>query len=66
LLLWIEIDGSSHDNRQEYDTVRDSEIHKYWIEIIRYTNDEVLQNLKWVYDDLMKYMKEREKIMLNW
>jgi hypothetical protein len=41
----VEIDGGVHDNRQEYDLARDSEIMAStgWV-IMRFTNEQVLDN----------------------
>ena len=60
LLLWIEIDGWYHNERQDYDEVRDSEINKRWIAVIRFTNEEIDRNLEWVIYDLEDIIKERE------
>ena len=60
LLLWIEIDGWYHNERQDYDEVRDLEINKRWIAVIRFTNEEIDRNLEWVIYDLEDIIKERE------
>jgi very-short-patch-repair endonuclease len=41
--LAIEIDGSSHDNKQLYDAKRQGELEKYGVQFIRFTNDEIKQ-----------------------
>jgi len=58
LMLVIEIDGKYHDNRKEQDKIR-SEIlqKKYGIKVIRYTNDQILNNPKEVLKDLYKKIK---------
>lgn len=61
LLLCIEIDGSSHDNAQEYDDARTSFLNDQWIQVIRYTNDEVLHTTPEVYAHLMQVCRERKK-----
>jgi len=61
LLLWIEIDWWYHNERQDYDVCRDSEIHKKWIKILRFTNNEIDKNLEWVVYFLEDEIKEREK-----
>lgn len=48
LLLGIEIDGESHIGREVYDEIRTQKIRRYWIKIIRYTNDDVFENIDWV------------------
>ncbi len=61
LLLWIEIDGWYHNERQTYDKVRDSEIYRKWILVIRFTNEEINKNLWWVVSYLKEKIKEREQ-----
>ena len=55
--LAIEIDGSSHDNKQEYDNQRTELLNLYGVKVVRYTNDEVLNNIDGVYQDLLKYIE---------
>jgi len=59
LLLWIEIDGWYHNERGVYDLVRDSEIYKKWILVIRFTNEEVDNNLDWIVEYLKDIVKKR-------
>ena len=61
LLLWIEIDWWYHKETQIYDKVRDSEIHRKWIQIIRFTNEEINKNLNWVISCLKEKVIEREQ-----
>ena len=42
----IEIDGESHDESQDYDSKRTTDLQKYGIKVVRFTNDEVLDNLE--------------------
>ena len=62
LLLVIEVDGDTHANQEAYDELR-SEIlsEKYNIEVIRYSNDEVLNNIEGVYTDLIEKIKKRKQ-----
>jgi very-short-patch-repair endonuclease len=46
LALVIEIDGESHIGQEEYDKKRSQELGEVGITVIRFTNDEVLQNLE--------------------
>lgn len=64
LLLCIEIDGSSHNDRQEYDKQREQYLSDIWILTIRYTNDEVIEDIDWVFENIIKNISERE-ISLN-
>ena len=43
--LAIEVDGNSHDDKQEYDELRQNEIESYGIEFLRFTDLEVLNNI---------------------
>ncbi len=54
LKLVIEIDGDSHSERQEYDDIRTEILQKYGLNVVRYTNDDVLNNIEGVYEDLIK------------
>jgi very-short-patch-repair endonuclease len=56
LKLVIEIDGESHlvEGAKEYDEVRTKVLNGYDIEVIRYTNDEVLNHFNEVEADLRK------------
>ena len=54
LMLVIEIDGDTHADQEQYDKRRTENLNKYGIEVIRYTNAEVLNNLEGVYQDLSK------------
>ena len=64
LLLCIEIDGSAHNERQQYDKQREECLSDVWILTIRYTNEAVLENIDWVFEDIIKNISERE-ISLN-
>jgi very-short-patch-repair endonuclease len=48
--LAIELDGDSHDERREYDEKRTYWINQSGIEVIRFTNDDVMRNLVSVID----------------
>ena len=61
LLLWIEIDGWYHNETQIYDKVRDSEIYKKGIVVVRFTNEEINKNLEWVILCLEEIIVDREK-----
>jgi very-short-patch-repair endonuclease len=46
--LIIEVDGYSHDSRQEYDEARDRFIVSQGYRVMRFTNEDVMQNLEGV------------------
>ncbi len=56
LKLVIEIDGESHlaEDAKEYDEVRTKVLNGYGIEVIRYTNDQILNRFGEVEADLRK------------
>ena len=43
--LVIELDGSSHDNKQEYDNWRDEAMRTGQLHIIRISNDQIMSDL---------------------
>ncbi len=53
LRLVIEIDGDSHADTADYDAERTKILSAYGLTVVRFTNDEVLQNIEGVYDGLM-------------
>ena len=50
----IEIDGSSHDNKQEYDAKRDAYLQSLGLEVIHIPVEDILKNMaatmQWLYD----------------
>lgn len=63
LLLAIEIDGDSHNDKKYLDSERDIFLAKYNISTIRYTNKQVFNNLDKIKIDLIEKIKKREKII---
>jgi very-short-patch-repair endonuclease len=57
--LVVEIDGEIHEGQIDYDDGREAEIEKYGIKIIRFTNDEVINNLDNVVNKIKSIVKER-------
>jgi very-short-patch-repair endonuclease len=55
--LVIELDGSFHDNRKEYDSFRDAIITGLGITILRFTNEEVFNDLECVLKHIKAHMK---------
>jgi len=52
LRLVIEIDGDSHAETVDYDAQRTAVLQSLGLEVIRYTNDDVMSNIEGVYEDL--------------
>ena len=62
LLLWIEIDWWYHDETQDYDDERSIWLNsKYWIKIVRFTNDDIEKNMDGVAQYLEDVIIDRRK-----
>lgn len=57
--LVIEIDGEIHSEQVEYDDGREAEMEKYGIKIVRFTNDEVNNDIENVLKKIETIIKER-------
>jgi very-short-patch-repair endonuclease len=60
LKLVIEIDGEIHNIQKEYDDGRTTEMQYYDIEIIRFTNDEVINSMEKVIEKIKSKIDERK------
>jgi very-short-patch-repair endonuclease len=60
LSLVIEIDGASHEEKQEADSKRQKEIERYGISFLRFSDHEVKQNLDGVLESLREWIAARE------
>ena len=60
LMLAIEIDGDTHTGQEQYDKHRTENLNRYGIDVIRYTNAEILNTLEGVYQDLRKRISARK------
>jgi very-short-patch-repair endonuclease len=58
--LIIEIDGDSHDNKQEYDKWREENLFNIGYKILRFTNDEVIGNGNLVEKRIKEVLNELE------
>lgn len=56
LRLVVEIDGDSHAETVEYDLERTRILNLLGLNVVRYTNDEVLRNFEGVYEDLVRQL----------
>jgi very-short-patch-repair endonuclease len=59
LKLVIEIDGSSHEGKEEYDERRESALKSLGLKVIRYNDFQVLNNFHLVEQDFNKKIKSR-------
>ena len=61
LRLIIELDGPIHEFKIHYDETRAEAIEELGFKIVRFTNEEILQNIEKVRIELIKLIKLREK-----
>ena len=59
LMLAIEIDGSSHDDKQDYDQNRQQILENLGVRFIRFRDIDVKQRMGWVLEELMICVEER-------
>ncbi len=57
--LVVEIDGKIHEHQKDYDEMRTFIIESLQISVIRFTNDQIENNLDVVLDDLKKHFKDK-------
>ena len=63
LRLVIEIDGGYHLEQKEYDQDRTQFLNQYDVEVIRYTNEAVLEDLKMVKKDILCELEKRRNVL---
>ena len=57
-MLAIEIDGSSHDDKQDYDQNRQLILENFGVKFIRFRDIDVKQRMGWVLEELMICVEE--------
>lgn len=57
--LVIEVDGESHDDTIEHDAIRTEYLSELNLDVIRVSNDDVLNNLEGVVDYIVKVALQR-------
>ena len=60
LMLAIEIDGSSHDDKQDYDQNRQLILENLGVKFIRFRDIDVKQRMGWVLEELMICVEENK------
>ena len=65
LQLVIETDGDSHAQQMEYDAERTRFLNALGLEVIRYGNREILQNISGVFNELLSRLEARVKATIN-
>ncbi len=61
LKLVIEIDGTSHDNKKEYDEHRDKILESYGLKTLHYNDLRVLSNFQLIEQDFKEQLNKREQ-----
>jgi len=57
LFLAIEIDGVSHEGKLERDGQRQRDIEKFGVRFLRFSHEEVMQNLEGVVDAIVNWIE---------
>ena len=63
LRLVIEIDGTSHEDRKEYDKSRDTMMETLGLKVVRYDDLQVIYNFHLVEKDFEKQVEDRARQM---
>ena len=58
LRLCVELDGSSHDKKYEYDVQRTAFLKQQGIKVIRYRNEQVWTNMEGIVTEIVRIGKE--------
>ena len=56
--LVVEIDGKIHNNTKEYDEGRTAELEKPGIKVLRFTNEDVIENINFVLEKIKESCEE--------
>lgn len=59
--LVIELDGSQHLINEQADNKRTKELNKNGLEVLRFTNDEVINEINAVIEEIMNYCEKTDK-----
>lgn len=51
--LMIEVDGPTHENREEYDLTRQNRLNQLGYRVLRFKNEDVLLNIEGVLDTVI-------------
>ena len=63
--LVVEVDGTMHDFQPEYDEMRTEMLHAVGFEVVRFSNEEVLNSKYKVIDRLRDILKKRKVELVN-
>ena len=56
--LGIELDGTSHDHKYDYDLQRTAYLNEQGIRMVRFTNDQVFSSLRGVVEEIIRVARE--------
>ncbi len=65
LKLVIELDGTSHLEKTEYDKVKDKDLEAFGLKVVRYNDLNVLNNFELIEKDFYKTLNERAQELNN-
>jgi very-short-patch-repair endonuclease len=58
LMVIVEVDGISHDNREDYDAIRSEVLKKHGYSVIRFSNEDVLKNIYGVLESIAHFVRD--------
>ena len=61
LRLAIEVDGRTHEYKVGYDQLREKELGAWGVKFLRYQDEDVRKNIKWVVNDIYSWIEENSK-----
>src|SRR5688572_4084993 len=61
LKLVIETDGDSHNDKVDYDDLRQQKLETYGIRFLRFDDLEVKRNMRWVLDEIWEQVQDLKK-----
>ncbi len=61
LKLCVELDGNSHEMKQEYDIERTMFLNGQGIEVLRFTNGQVMSHVLSVVNEILRYAALRQR-----
>ena len=65
LKIAIEIDGKSHDDKVEYDGLRQKQLEAYGVTFLRFDDRDVKRNLRWMLDEIWEQVQVLKKQFSN-
>jgi cyclase len=58
--LVVEVDGEIHNMQKDYDEARTAEIERFGIKVIRFSNEEILNNIENVINTIKEYITNQK------